>query len=153
MFLLRRHQNLVPQIQVLFWFDDLKTESLVPDLSLMCLITYFQLMNMGISFHLLIFLYFFNQFYSFLHTVLVHILLDICLRGTWVAQSVKHLILGFSSGHDLTICEFESHIGLCSDSMEPAWDSLFFSLFLHPPACVLNKQTNKQTSFCKKIHT
>ena len=48
-------------------------------------------------------------------------------QGAWVAQSVKHLTLGFSSGHDLMDCEFEPHIGLCADSREPAWD---FSLSL-----------------------
>ena len=26
----------------------------------------------------------------------------------------------FSSGHDLTVCELEPHIGLCADSSEPA---------------------------------
>ena len=26
-----------------------------------------------------------------------------CWRGAWVAQSVKHLTLDFSSGHDLTV--------------------------------------------------
>ena len=45
-------------------------------------------------------------------------------RGAWVAQSVKCLTLGFSSGHDLTLCEFKPHIGLCADSAVPAWDSL-----------------------------
>ena len=30
----------------------------------------------------------------------------------------------FGSGHDLTVCEFKPHIGLCTDSAEPAWDSL-----------------------------
>ena len=32
--------------------------------------------------------------------------------GTWVAQSVKRLTLDFSPGHDLTVCEFEPHMGL-----------------------------------------
>ena len=45
-------------------------------------------------------------------------------RAAWVAQLVKHPILGFSSGHDLTVCEFESRIGLHADSVEPARDSL-----------------------------
>ena len=49
--------------------------------------------------------------------------------GTWVTQSVKHLTLDFNSGHDVTIHEFEPHIGLCTDSAEPAWDSLSPSLF------------------------
>ena len=28
-------------------------------------------------------------------------------RGAWVAQSVKHLTLDLSSGHDLTVCGTE----------------------------------------------
>ena len=37
----------------------------------------------------------------------MHLFLRHYLRGTWVAQSVKHMTLGFSSGHDLTVCEFK----------------------------------------------
>ena len=40
-----------------------------------------------------------------------------------LAQLVEHLTLGFSSGHDLTVREFEPHVGLCVESVEPAWDS------------------------------
>ena len=36
-----------------------------------------------------------------------------------MAQSVKHLTLGFSSGHDLTVSDFEPHVGLCAGSAEP----------------------------------
>ena len=36
-----------------------------------------------------------------------------------LAQYVKHLTLGFGSGHDLRVLEFEPHIMLCADSMEP----------------------------------
>ena len=54
-------------------------------------------------------------------------------RGAWVAQSVKHLTLGFSSGHDLAVCEFEPHIGLSAGSTEPAWDSLSPSLAAFSP--------------------
>ena len=39
------------------------------------------------------------------------------LRGTWVAQWVKRLTSG--SGHDLTACEFEPHVGPCADSSKP----------------------------------
>ena len=38
---------------------------------------------------------------------------------TWVAESVKHLILDFGSGHDLTVHEFKPCIGLCAISTEP----------------------------------
>ena len=41
-----------------------------------------------------------------------------------MAHLVKCLALDFSSGHDLMVREFESRIGLCTDSMEPTWDSL-----------------------------
>ena len=39
-----------------------------------------------------------------------------------MAQSVKHLTLDFSSG--LQGCGIEARVGLCTDSEEPAWDSL-----------------------------
>ena len=68
---------------------------------------------------------------------------DYCLRiknttprGTWVAQLVKRPILDFSSGHDLTVCEFEPHIRLFTDSVEPAWDSL--SPLSVPPLLILS---------------
>ena len=47
-----------------------------------------------------------------------------------MVQSVKHLTFGFDSGHDLTVREFEPHVGLCADSVEPAWDSVSLSLSL-----------------------
>ena len=34
------------------------------------------------------------------------------MQGAWVAQLVKHPTLDFSSGHDLTVCETEPHVGL-----------------------------------------
>ena len=46
------------------------------------------------------------------------------LRGTWGAQSIKCLTLGFCSGHELTVREFEPRVGLRADRVEPAWDSL-----------------------------
>ena len=55
-------------------------------------------------------------------------------RGACVAQ------LDFSSGHDLTVCEFEPHVGLCADSPEPGTCFEFcVSLSLCPsPACALS---------------
>ena len=50
----------------------------------------------------------------------------------WVAQSVKHLTLDFSSGHDLMVYEFEPHVGLHFESVEPAWNSLSPSLSASP---------------------
>ena len=67
------------------------------------------------------------------------------MGGTWVAQSIKCLTLGFSSGHDLTVHKIEPHIGLCTVSMEPAWDSLSLFLFAsphsraHTPSLTLSK--------------
>ena len=52
------------------------------------------------------------------------------LRGDWVDQSVKPPTPDFSSGHDLTVGEFEPHVRLCTDGVEPAWDSLFLCLSL-----------------------
>ena len=61
------------------------------------------------------------------------------LGGAWVAQRAKHPTLGFGSGHDLTVHEFEPHGGLCADSGEPAWDSFHPSLSLSaPPWLVLS---------------
>ena len=51
-------------------------------------------------------------------------------RGAWVAWSVTHPTLGFCSAHDLMVCEFEPHVGLCTDGVETAWDSLSLSLSL-----------------------
>ena len=36
-------------------------------------------------------------------------------RGTWVAQSVKHLTPDFGASHDLTVLEFWPCIGLWAD--------------------------------------
>ena len=36
-----------------------------------------------------------------------------------MAQSFQCLAVGFSSGHDLLVHEFEPHIGLCAGSWEP----------------------------------
>ena len=54
-----------------------------------------------------------------------------------MAQSVKHPTLDFGSGHDLTVHEFEPHIGAV-DSAGPAWDSLSA-----PP--LLSHSLSKQT--------
>ena len=56
---------------------------------------------------------------------------------TWfkcgLTDLVKCLTLGFSSGHDLTVHETESHVRLCADGVEPAWDSLSLLLSLSAP--------------------
>ena len=52
--------------------------------------------------------------------------------GVWGAQSVKCPTLDFSSGHDLVVLGIELRVGLCTNSMEPAWDSLFLPSPLSP---------------------
>ena len=72
--------------------------------------------------------------------------------SSYVAQLVKCPTLGFGSGHDLTIPEFEPHVmGLCANGIKPAWDSLSPSLSTHPLLSVSLK--NKYTFFkhLKKI--
>ena len=59
-------------------------------------------------------------------------ILNIILRGAWVAQSVKHLTLDLSSGYHLTVCEFQLHIRLCVVGMELALDSVSPSLSAPP---------------------
>ena len=54
-------------------------------------------------------------------------------RGTWVAQSVKCLTPGFSSVHDLAVPVFKPCIRLCTDSVDPPWDSLSLPLSVPPP--------------------
>ena len=71
-----------------------------------------------------------------------------CDGGTRVVQLIKHLALGFSLSHDLTVCEFEPHIRLCADCTEPAWDSLTPSLSAPPlPTLSLSLKINKLKSF------
>ena len=56
-----------------------------------------------------------------------------------MVQLVKHPILDFGSGHDLTVHEIEPHVEFCADSVESAWDS--FPLFLPlplSPTCVFS---------------
>ena len=66
-----------------------------------------------------------------------------------MAQSVavNCLTLDFGSGHDFTVCGFETHIRLCAGSMEPARDSLSHSLSAPP---LLSLKINK-LFFLKKI--
>ena len=58
--------------------------------------------------------------------------------GAWMAQLVEHLTLDFGSGHDLTICEIESCIGLSLT----AWSLLgilsLISLCPSPNLCTLS---------------
>ena len=48
--------------------------------------------------------------------------------GTWGAQSFECPALDLGSGHDLTVHGMEPCVGHYTDSREPVWDSLSFSL-------------------------
>ena len=72
-------------------------------------------------------------------------------RGTWVAQSVKHPTLDFDSGHDPTVGEFEPHIRLHADSMEPAWDPLSPPSLCLCPADALSLSLSLSQNKLKKI--
>jgi len=54
-------------------------------------------------------------------------------HGAWVAQLVKHLILGFGSGHDLRVMRSSPMLGSAL-TMESALDS-FPLPFPLPPLC------------------
>ena len=75
-----------------------------------------------------------------------HELEDEVVRGTWVAQTVERPTFDFDTGHDLMVREFELHVRLCTDSMDPAWNSLSPSLSA-PPLFMLSlslSQINKE---------
>ena len=56
----------------------------------------------------------------------------ILLWRAWVAQFFECPALGLGSGHDITLCEFGTDTGLCTDGAEPAWDSVSPSLYPSP---------------------
>ena len=68
---------------------------------------------------------------------------NVHIRGARGAQLVGRLILDVSSGHDLTISGTEPRVGLCADSVEPAWESLPLSLSAPPAAHSLSLKINK----------
>ena len=72
------------------------------------------------------------------------------LLGAWVAQSVKHPSLGFSSVRDLTVHEFEPHIRLCTESAETAWDFLFY---MHLLTLSVSQKINIKIFFFKNYDT
>ena len=59
-----------------------------------------------------------------------------------MAQSVEHSTVHSGSGQDLVVRGFEPCIGLCTDSMEPAWDS--FSLCPSPAHALSHKEKKKR---------
>ena len=46
-------------------------------------------------------------------------LIQMEVRGAWVAQLVKHLTLDFGSDHNFSVHDFEPCIRLCADSVQP----------------------------------
>ena len=63
-----------------------------------------------------------------------------------MAHSVRCPTLDLGSGHDLTVCGTEPHIGLCADSAVPAGDPLSLSLCVPRLAlawCSLSLKKNK----------
>ena len=69
------------------------------------------------------------------------------LQGHLVAQLVNRLTFDFGSGHNLTVCGFEPCIRLCSNSAEPAWDSLPLSPPLPCSLSLSQKINEKKTIF------
>ena len=64
-----------------------------------------------------------------------------------MTQSVKRLALDFGSIRDLTVREFKPCVGLCIDSVEPAWNSLS-SLSASLP---LTRYVSLSQNKCKKL--
>ena len=72
-----------------------------------------------------------------------------------MAQSAEHPTLGFGSGHDLAVCQFDCQVGLHADSVDPTWDSLSLLLSLSlslsaPLLLVLSPFLSKQTNILYK---
>ena len=75
-------------------------------------------------------------------------------QGAWVAQSVKHLTLDFSSGHNLTVPGIEPGVELHADSAEPAWYSLSLSSLSLPlpNSCALSLSLKINQSINQSIN-
>ena len=69
-------------------------------------------------------MYFITRSTCLLMTVILK--LDIRVPG-WLSW-LNFGLFNFISGHDLVVCKFKPHVGLCADGAEPAWDSLSLSL-------------------------
>ena len=68
--------------------------------------------------------------------------------GAWVAQLVKCPALDIGSDHDLIVRGTEPCIGLCADTVDPAWDSLSPSLSASSPfALFMSLKINKKNFF------
>ena len=61
-----------------------------------------------------------------------------------MAQLAERPTPDFGSGHDLTVHEFEPHVGLCADNMETALDSLSPSLSAPPPLTLSQNKLKKK---------
>ena len=62
----------------------------------------------------------------------------------WFSWLSIYLILGFGSGHDLTVPGFKPCIRVCTDSVELAWDSLSLFLFPFPIRSVSFSKRNRK---------
>ena len=69
---------------------------------------------------------------------------NLSLRGAWMTQSVKHLTLHFSSGHDGSQSPLRSSPTQGSAlSVESPWDSLSLSSLSLPHSHTLSLKVNK----------
>ena len=59
--------------------------------------------------------------------------------GTWVAHLAELLTLDFDSDHDFMVCGIEPDAVLCTDSVEPTWDSLSPPLSAPPVLTVFSR--------------
>ena len=66
-----------------------------------------------------------------------------------MAVLVKCPSLDFGSGHDLMVYEFESHVGLWADSVQPALDSHALSLSLSKYINKLKKKKRNNINLVK----
>ena len=71
-------------------------------------------------------------------------------RDAWVVRLVKHPTLHLASGLDLTVREFEPHIGFCTDDVEPDWDSVSPSLCSSQVVLSLSLKINQPNFFFKE---
>ena len=63
-----------------------------------------------------------------------------------MAQSVKCPTLDMGSGRDLAVGEMEPRVGLCADSVDPAWDFLTLVLALSLSLC------HSPSRACSHVH-
>ena len=84
--------------------------------------------------------------FTYKHTISLWKIRFWMIMGAWVAQLGKYLTLDMGSGHNLKVLEIQACDGLCTDSAESVWDSLFPSC-CPSPTCALSLflKMNKET--------